>query len=353
MKVLAVLVEPANYTLDRVKAVYGPRNVATIYCRGASAASGERVAATRGTWGECRRLLREFDAFVVNSYSEPLCVKLLVLNALFFRKPMAIESDSQDRPPRSLLRRLAKRLWLGTLFRRRWCWGFPPGRFAHTRLFTRYGMPQDRILVMPMVVDNARYARTDVPPPHQPFRFGYIGRLVRHKCVDVLVGALDELVADGVSAELTVVGEGPERPALEARTAERGLEGRVRLAGVLFGGEKIAALHAMDCLVLPSSYEPWGLVVNEALASGIPVIVSEEAGCRGELVEPADGLAATGLVVPGGDTAALAVAMRRMATDRAAHAAFAAAAAKRMEKWNYARYAQCFDAWLRKLVVSA
>ena len=66
------------------------------------------------------------------------------------------------------------------------------------------------------------------------------------------------------------------------------------IAGALYGEAKVKALHRFDVLVLPSAYEPWGLVVNEALEAGVPVIVSDRVGARKDLVE---GERPTGLVV--------------------------------------------------------
>jgi glycosyltransferase involved in cell wall biosynthesis len=82
-----------------------------------------------------------------------------------------------------------------------------------------------------------------------------------------------------------------------------------------------------DCLVLPSDHgETWGLVVNEAMACGLPAIVSDQVGCAEDLVLEGS----TGLVSPVGQPAALAVAMGRMAADPAAAARMGATARERV-----------------------
>jgi glycosyltransferase involved in cell wall biosynthesis len=73
-----------------------------------------------------------------------------------------------------------------------------------------------------------------------------------------------------------------------------------------------AAYAVADCLILPSDHgETWGLVVNEAMACGLPAITSDRVGCHPDLIIP--GL--TGAVFPCGDSAALAEAMGRLAAD--------------------------------------
>ena len=106
---------------------------------------------------------------------------------------MAIDSDTELRIPGNKLKRLFKWLWLHFLFTRKYCYGFAGGNYGHKDLFRHYGMTEERIFLMPMMVDNAKYSRNDVSRPHEPFRFGYLGRLVSIKQVDKVIEALPKL----------------------------------------------------------------------------------------------------------------------------------------------------------------
>jgi glycosyltransferase involved in cell wall biosynthesis len=109
---------------------------------------------------------------------------------------------------------------------------------------------------------------------------------------------------------LLLVGDGELRAACESFARERRLP--VTFAGFLNQGEMPAAYAVADCLILPSDHgETWGLVVNEAMACGLPAITSDRVGCHPDLIIP--GL--TGAVFPCGDSAALAEAMGRLAAD--------------------------------------
>ena len=136
-------------------------------------------------------------------------------------------------------------------------------------------------------------------------QFVFVGRLSGEKAVDVLLRAFKLFLDVLPGGVLELIGDGPDRGALVALTQELGLENSVKFTGVLLGEplrQKYLAAHA---LVLPSLSEPWGLVVNEALGFGCPVIVSDRCGCLPELVEAGR----TGVVIRAGDIDSLAEGM--------------------------------------------
>jgi glycosyltransferase involved in cell wall biosynthesis len=90
--------------------------------------------------------------------------------------------------------------------------------------------------------------------------------------------------ARGSKSSLVLVGDGPLRHRLESQVLEAGLEPCVRFAGMKSTSELLPYYAFAHAFVLPSRREPWGLVVNEALAAGLPVIVSNRCGCASDLV---------------------------------------------------------------------
>jgi glycosyltransferase involved in cell wall biosynthesis len=97
-----------------------------------------------------------------------------------------------------------------------------------------------------------------------------VGRLIRQKGFDLLLRALARCAGAGQKAQLVIVGEGPERGALEALAQELGVAGRVLLAG--FVADPAAWYAHGDIFVLPSRWEGFGHVIVEAMACGLPVI---------------------------------------------------------------------------------
>ena len=148
------------------------------------------------------------------------------------------------------------------------------------------------------------------PTPEAPLRVLYVGRLSPEKGVDVLLRAWSLLLHPSPSS-LTIVGDGPERPALESLAAIHGISGRVEFAGALSRTAARAAIASASLLVLPSiCYETFGLAILEAASLGVPSIVTAIGG-QAALVQ--DGV--TGRHVAPGDPAALATALRELLAD--------------------------------------
>ena len=113
--------------------------------------------------------------------------------------------------------------------------------------------------------------------------FIFVGRLSPEKNVGNLIKAFSRIADDVDGWGLLIVGAGPEQPALMAMTPED-LRARVVFVGGKGWREVPQYFAVADVLVLPSLSEPWGLVVNEALICGLPVLVSERCGCVPEIV---------------------------------------------------------------------
>jgi len=128
----------------------------------------------------------------------------------------------------------------------------------------------------------------------------FLGRLVSDKGVDVLLDALGLLAGRGVRPELTIVGDGPERLALEVQARRLGIGEQVRFLGFREGEDVVRLLNAHRILVVPSRYdEPFGIVALEGIACGCLVIGSRGGGLK-EAIGPC------GLTFDNGDAAGLA-----------------------------------------------
>jgi glycosyltransferase involved in cell wall biosynthesis len=102
------------------------------------------------------------------------------------------------------------------------------------------------------------------------------GQLIHRKGIDLLLRACGELPATGW--RLDCYGDGPARPRLEQVVRSRGLADRVAFHGVVSNDGVRAALAQSDCAVLPSRFDGWGMLVNESLAAGTPVICTTACG---------------------------------------------------------------------------
>jgi len=110
----------------------------------------------------------------------------------------------------------------------------------------------------------------------------FVGRLSKVKRVDRILMSFEKLVKDAAFEKtvLALIGDGPEKVALQRMARELGIQENVLFLEHLSRNELFAWYRLGACLVLPSEFEPWGAVVNEALVAGMPVICSEKAGAR-------------------------------------------------------------------------
>lgn len=135
--------------------------------------------------------------------------------------------------------------------------------------------------------------------------FLYLGRLAPEKGVDRLIRAAALLESRTADWCLRVVGSGPEGSALATLARRLELNGRVEFPGEIASGARARVFAEADVLVLPSHQESWGLVVNEALSAGLPVIAPYWVGAAADLL--VDGY--DGVVLPSNDPRAIATAM--------------------------------------------
>jgi glycosyltransferase involved in cell wall biosynthesis len=192
------------------------------------------------------------------------------------------------------------------------------------------GVGANKIFVAPHAMDNEHYARA-VPeaqllPLRKKLGIGrqhkvmlYVGRLVHGKGLGYLIEAFASI--ERKNAVLVLVGEGEKQPFLERQVRELGLVDRVRFIGYVPPDEMmpyyaLAWVCVLVSVTTPVFKEPWGLIVNEAMNQGVPVIATDAVGAAaGGLVQ--DGV--NGLVVPERDSAALAAALCRILDNPAMH----------------------------------
>ncbi|MEB3258725.1 MAG: glycosyltransferase [Cyanobacteriota bacterium] len=258
--------------------------------------------------------------------------------ARWLRIPILLRMDSNGARPRSRpLRWVYRRLFQGVAI------GLPVGS-ANARWYHSHGLGDGRLIGSPHFVDNDLFAhqadqqrkqrsalRAQWDVPTDAYCFLFAGKLQDKKRPLDLLAAMERLVARGDAASLRIhlliVGTGHLEDECRRRVAEHQLP--VSFAGFLNQSEIAAAYAVSDCLVLPSDHgETWGLVVNEAMACGLPAVVSDLVGCAEDMVMHGH----TGLRFACGDIEGLERGMRTMAADPATSKRMGEAARSRVQE---------------------
>jgi glycosyltransferase involved in cell wall biosynthesis len=193
------------------------------------------------------------------------------------------------------------------------------------RYLIQLGIESEKIFVAAHAIDNAAYNTPVCEQEKIALRNRlsvknrkvvlYLGRLEEIKGLNYLIRAFARLRADG--AVLLLAGDGSLRKSLEALAKEKDIENNIRFAGYVAPEDTQVYYAIADLLVLPSvtmptGKETWGLVVNEAMNQGVPVVATDAVGAAaGGLVQ--DG--ANGFVVPERDSSALAQAIKKIVAD--------------------------------------
>ena len=173
------------------------------------------------------------------------------------------------------------------------------------------GFRDDRVRVIYPGVDTAAFTPDDSVPRESAPTFLYVGRLKRYKQVDVAIRAIAALVAQGqASARLWIAGAGDDRGRLEAVARRCGVAGNVEFLGFVSEERKLELYRRAWGVVLLSLKEGWGITNLEAAGCGTPALAADNSALR-ESVRDGE----TGFLVPTGDAAAVAAAMRRLIDD--------------------------------------
>jgi glycosyltransferase involved in cell wall biosynthesis len=165
------------------------------------------------------------------------------------------------------------------------------------RRLEEMGVARERIEVIPGGVDASRLEA--IPPAPDAPTLISVSRLIDHKRVDLTIEVAAALIAQGRSITLGVVGDGPDRVALEEQSVRLGIAEEVTFYGSIADtDEMLALLRGAAVLVYPTEREGFGLVAAEALALGVPVVTSScetnearrlvDDGVTGSIVQPGD-----------------------------------------------------------------
>jgi glycosyltransferase involved in cell wall biosynthesis len=297
------------------------------------------------TFGLRARLRRgQFDALWVHGYAHRGCLAGIAA-AKSLNIPVMLRGESNllsetDDALKLGVKRIAMPALLRTID------GFLSIGRLNRDYYLHYGVEAGRIFSVPYAVDNEffRTAAERARPNRERLRAElglkpgravilFASKMQQHKRAADLLEGYARLSPDGIAepaACLVLAGDGEERASLERRARELKWDS-IRFIGFRNQSELPALYDLCDVFVLPSEHEPWGLVVNEAMNAGKPVIVSDRVGAGPDLVD--DGV--NGFVYPMRDSAALADRLRLLIDSLDRRAVMGAHALEKVARYGF------------------
>lgn len=205
--------------------------------------------------------------------------------------------------------------------------------FMRDHLGSIFKLPSDKLRVIHNGVDLRRVgvrndgaAREGFARPEERIVV-FVGRLVPEKGAQVLLDAVPRVISRIPQAKFIIVGSGPYEGELRSRVKNLKLGDKVSFTGYLDLGTKNSLLGWADVAVVPSLYEPFGIVALEAMASEVPVVASATGGLKEVVTDRVDGL-----LVPPGNCEALASAISRILSNPEAARMMAKRARSKVER---------------------
>lgn len=291
-----------------------------------------------------------FRVIHLAGWSEKL-ILFSMITAWLHRIPTVVESDTPLPVAIAPWKRFAKRLAYPLLFKIPSM--FLPGGTRQANYFRHYGVADERIRIAHMTVDVTHIMKrcselgeTGRLKIRQELGFSqsdvvivFVGRLIDRKGLDVLMESFDIFSRKLHTVKLLLVGDGPLRKKIEylAEASDS-----IRYVGRLDTDGVIEMFHASDIAVVPSIVEPWGLVVNEAMAAGLPVIASDAVGCVDDLLHENS----TGKIVKTNSVGELVNAIQYLAENGEARTGMGLTARVMISEWTLRREAKMvLNAW--------
>ena len=232
----------------------------------------------------------------------------LLLWALLFGVPFALIGDANIHCDRARgVRRILKRLWLRLLTAK--AAAILTIGTANRQFWKKYGASDERMFHVPFAVDNQKFSDVGAEKGAAPsglkgrVRFISVGRLIERKNVGLLIEAMQQL-GPTEAAGLMIAGDGEQRAQLVAAAGE---DQRIVFLGNVRPDDLPQCYNMADVMILAARDEPWGLVTNEAMASGLAVIAHAECGSAVDLVSSENGIILQSFAV-----AEIVAAMRRL-----------------------------------------
>jgi glycogen synthase len=190
-------------------------------------------------------------------------------------------------------------------------------RYMMDQINTIFQLPPDKVDIIPNGIDTDSFRRSvkvdlfkrKYVPPGDKLVF-FVGRLVYEKGVQTVIEAMPLVLEKVPGVTFVVAGTGPHLNQLKSMTRDLGLEEKVRFTGHVDFDDLCAFYNCADLTVVPSLYEPFGMVVLESMAVDTPTIVADTGGLK-EIVVHEE----TGLKFEPGNPGSLALAMLRVLTD--------------------------------------
>ena len=290
MRIISYLTEPASYTLDLISKVHSKHGIDYKFLQRKTSAKSSKLLNNKIFLNELNFFSRirtiytdykKYDVIVFNGYDRLDFIFLLIIHIFSKNKtPIGLESDTQLRIPKNFLKRVIKKLYLNFVFKLSKIHGLSGGNYSHRHLFSYYGMKEENIHFLPMVIDVEKLNFDPNRNRNDFFTFIFVGRFIPLKQIEYIIKSF-KMAFHKQYVKLNLIGDGP----LFKELMDKYSCNSICFKGALYDQDLLDEYKNAHVLILASNKEQWGLVINEALAAGLAVLSNNKVGANYDLLE--------------------------------------------------------------------
>lgn len=291
MKIVSYLTEPASYSIDLISKVHIPLKIDYRFLQKKTLAKTQTFlngSLFLNEYGWLKRILiikkdyKAYDVIVFNGYDRLDFIFLLLIHLFSFnKKNIGLESDTQLRIPTNYFKKIIKKYYLNFIFKNDYIHGLAGGNSSHRKLFSHYGMKEENIHFLPMVIDVEQRNFKVERKRNSVFTFLFVGRFIPLKQIEFIIKSFLIAFKGNTKVQLKLIGDGP----LQNELKNKYKFDNIHFEGALYDDLLLTEYKNSHVLVLASNKEQWGLVINEALASGLAVLSNDKVGANFDLID--------------------------------------------------------------------
>ena len=292
MKVVVYLTEPASYTIDLVKKIYLPNNISFRFIKSKSYSNSTKnfpqnlFLKNLSIFSRFKILKEDYDNFDTIFFSGYNSTTFLILWLIHIfsknKKTISIISDTPLKIPSNILKRIIKKLYLNYIFSNKYLNGLAGGEKLQKELFRYYGMSEERIHFLPMVVDVEQFKFEPSRNRNKIFTYLFVGRFIKLKQIEIIINEFLTVFEDNKSVQLILVGDGPRYKIIHNKYSKHT---NILFLGRLMTNELKQEFKFAHVLILASNNENWGLVINEAMSASLAVLSNVGIGANYDLIQ--------------------------------------------------------------------
>ncbi len=287
--------------------------------------------------------VNRYDAVLIHGHSHATDL-LAMASAKIFQVPILMRCETHLDLKRSKLKRSARRVLMNVLYGKV-CAGCLPIGSLNRAFYQAHGVSDEKLFTVPYAVDNSFFIqaadrfkekgnalKSELGLPLDRKLILFASKLMERKRPQDVLEAFDSIKSTCPPAALMFVGSGEQEGLLTKMVRDRNISD-VHFFGFQNQSELSKFYAVADVFVFPSENEPWGLILNEAMCAGLPLIVSEEIGAAADLVRNGE----NGFTFPARNVDQLSQHLRTLLTDDLLRAQMGAKSRTMIEDWDYER----------------